>query len=128
MIKAINKKYTIEKMSEENVTYYKMMVLLESNAEISEEEQTINDEEKNSIKVSHEFLDELQLDIKVGEEYLDDLNKWFDSFDEKISIPNDGFIKYEITNDGLIILLVNKQKEAIVEDIKKYVKEHCKQE
>lgn len=117
-------------MGDENVTYYKMMLLLESNAEITEEEQSLKEteEEKSSIKVSHEFLDELQLDIKVGEQYLDELNKWFDSFDEKISIPNDGFIKYEITNDGLIILLVNKEKEAIVEDIKAYVKENCKQD
>lgn len=114
-------------MSEENVTYYKMMVLLETNAEVLKDEENSSETEESSMKVSHEFVDELQLDIRVGESHLDELNTWFDAFDEKISIPNEGFIKYEITNDGLIILLVNAKKESIVEDIKKYVQEKCKE-
>ncbi|KAL6930754.1 uncharacterized protein HGUI_01311 [Hanseniaspora guilliermondii] len=113
-------------MSDDNVTYYKMMVLLETNNEVLNDEENNNEQEKSSMKVSHEFVDELQLDIKVGEKHLDELNEWFDEFDEKISIPNEGFIKYEITNDGLIILLVNEKKGSIVEDIKKYVQEKCK--
>ncbi len=68
-----------------------MMVLLESNAEISEKNKlTI---EEKIYKVYIDFQDELQLDIKVGEEYLDDLNKWFDSFDEKNIHSNIGFTK-----------------------------------
>lgn len=111
-------------MSEGNAAYYKMMVLLETNAEVQMDENS-NEAEESSMKVSHEFVDELELDIKVGESYLDELNTWFDDFDEKISIPNEGFLKYEITNDGLIILLVNEKKEGIVDDIKKYVQEKC---
>ncbi|XBW35032.1 hypothetical protein QEN19_000596 [Hanseniaspora menglaensis] len=119
-------------MSEqENVSYYKMMLLLESNKDIIEEDtqaSTKDEEENSSVQVSHEFMDELELDIKVGEKYFDDLNSWFDKFDAEISIPNDGFIKYEITNDGLILLLVNQEREYVIEQIKNYVKKNCKTE
>ncbi|OBA26760.1 hypothetical protein HANVADRAFT_2404 [Hanseniaspora valbyensis NRRL Y-1626] len=122
---------------ENNVTYYKMMLLLESNKDITEEAEDNNnsndkpkdintdeEQENSSVQVSHEFMDELELDIKVGEQYFDDLNNWFDKFDAEISIPNDGFIKYEITNDGLILLLVNQERENVVDQIRKYVKDN----
>lgn len=121
---------------ENNVTYYKMMLLLESNKDITEETDNNNsndkpkdintdeEQENSSVQVSHEFMDELELDIKVGEQYFDDLNNWFDKFDAEISIPNDGFIKYEITNDGLILLLVNQERESVVDQIRKYVKDN----
>lgn len=124
---------------ENNVTYYKMMLLLESNKDITEEVEDNNnsndkpkdintdeEQENSSVQVSHEFMDELELDIKVGEQYFDDLNNWFDKFDAEISIPNDGFIKYEITNDGLILLLVNQEREHVVDQIRKYVKDNTK--
>lgn len=115
---------------ENNVSYYKMMLLLESNKNVPQNEDNQkhshedNGEESSSVELSHEFMDELELDIKVGEEHFDDLNKWFDKFDAAISIPNDGFIKYEITNDGLILLLVNQERENLVEEIRKYVAEN----
>ena len=123
---------------ENNVTYYKMMLLLESNKDITEETDNNNsndkpkdintdeEQENSSVQVSHEFMDELELDIRVGEQYFDDLNNWFDKFDAEISIPNDGFIKYEITNDGLILLLVNQERESVVDQIRKYVKDNTK--
>ncbi|KAL6929841.1 hypothetical protein ACO0SA_001245 [Hanseniaspora valbyensis] len=124
---------------ENNVTYYKMMLLLESNKDITEDVEDNNnsndkpkdintdeEQENSSVQVSHEFMDELELDIKVGEQYFDDLNNWFDKFDAEISIPNDGFIKYEITNDGLILLLVNQEREHVVDQIRKYVKDNTK--
>lgn len=124
--------YFLTSMSgENNSSCYKMMLLLESNKTIAQNEANQsnssedNGEENSSVELSHEFMDELELDIKVGEEYFDDLNKWFDKFDAAISIPNDGFIKYEITNDGLILLLVNQERENLVEEIRKYVAENC---
>lgn len=70
----------------------------------TQEESTEAKEEK---KVMHEFVEELTLPFQTDE--LDILNKWFDKFDEEICIPNEGHIKYEITSDGLIVLILDKE-------------------
>lgn len=37
---------------------------------------------------------------------LDQMNKFFDSFDEAVAIPNEGNIKYEVSNDGMVVMVV----------------------
>ncbi|ODV81257.1 DUF1892-domain-containing protein, partial [Suhomyces tanzawaensis NRRL Y-17324] len=37
----------------------------------------------------------------------DDMNQFFDNFDEKIAIPNEGHIKYEVGSDGLVVIVVD---------------------
>ncbi|CUM45229.1 uncharacterized protein AC631_05162 [Debaryomyces fabryi] len=37
----------------------------------------------------------------------DDMNEFFDKFDEKIAIPNEDHIKYEVGSDGLVVIVVD---------------------
>ncbi|CAL9731088.1 hypothetical protein MOUN0_L00826 [Monosporozyma unispora] len=99
---------------------YRMLILLEEELE----DQTVFDSkdstgETKQMKSSHEYLDELRLPFAIDE--LDVLNKWFDKFDEEICIPNEGHIKYEISSDGLIVLMLGKEIESVYETIKKFV-------
>lgn len=52
---------------------------------------------------------------------MDKLNEWFDKFDADICIPNEGFIKYEISSDGLVVLLLDRSKEDVVAQVRKFV-------
>lgn len=99
---------------------YRMLILLEEELE----DQTVFDnkegkEDTKEVKTTHEYLDELKLPFGIDE--LDVLNKWFDKFDEEICIPNEGHIKYEISSDGLIVLMLGKEIEQVYDTIKKFV-------
>ncbi|CAH00239.1 uncharacterized protein KLLA0_D01661g [Kluyveromyces lactis] len=98
----------------ENV--YRMLILLEE--PISE---SAGDTKKKQ-NATHEFVDELPLPIQVDE--MDLLNSWFDKFDEKICIPNEGHIKYEISSDGLIVLILDKSIEHIVQEVTSFVEQN----
>ncbi|AMD20309.1 HDL435Wp [Eremothecium sinecaudum] len=100
-------------MSAEN--FYRMMILLE---------EPLPDSGSDSKRqnATHDFVDELVLPIQVDE--LDLLNTWFDKFDEQISIPNEGLLKYEISSDGLIVLILDKKISHVVEDVKKFLHEN----
>lgn len=93
---------------------YRMLMLLE--------EAIPDSSQENTTKTSHEFVDELVLPIQVDE--MDLLNDWFDKFDEQICIPNEGYIKYEISSDGLIVLILNKEREEVVDKVRRFVEEH----
>ncbi|SCU99926.1 LAMI_0G01728g1_1 [Lachancea mirantina] len=99
---------------------YRMLVLLEDalpNAGGSK------DETKNDAKATHEFVDELILPFDV--DALEELNEWFDAFDAAICIPNEGFIKYEISSDGLVVLLLDRSREKVVDEVRKFVETHA---
>ncbi|KAG0676434.1 hypothetical protein KLU848_4302 [Kluyveromyces marxianus] len=100
----------------ENV--YRMLILLEEPAPESKDTKKQN--------ATHEFVDEVTLPIQVDE--MDLLNSWFDKFDEKICIPNEGNIKYEISSDGLIVLILDKSIEHLVADVKQFVEENIPEE
>ncbi|KAK6456421.1 uncharacterized protein RJT20DRAFT_44481 [Scheffersomyces xylosifermentans] len=38
---------------------------------------------------------------------INDVNTFFDTFDEKVAIPNEGHIKYEVGSDGLVVIVVD---------------------
>lgn len=100
-----------------NDNLYHMIVLLEEIIEdVHETEQDGSNEET---KKMHEFVEELELPFQVDE--LDALNKWFDKFDEEICIPNEGHIKYEITSDGMMVLILDKDSEHLIDVVKKFV-------
>lgn len=67
-------------------------------------------------------MDELVLPFNVDE--IDQLNSWFDKFDEQICIPNEGHIKYEITSDGIIVLILDKEMEPLVSEVRSFVETH----
>ncbi|CAR29656.1 hypothetical protein ZYGR_0AD03400 [Zygosaccharomyces rouxii] len=96
---------------------YRMLVLLEEPVSGSKPE----DEKK-----VHEFMDELVLPFNVDE--IDQLNSWFDKFDEQICIPNEGHIKYEITSDGIIVLILDKEMEPLVSQVRSFVEKHGNRE
>ncbi|CCD24852.1 uncharacterized protein NDAI_0E00360 [Naumovozyma dairenensis CBS 421] len=111
---------------------YRLMILLEEEigepdlkdgsideATETETKDVHNSDEEKNVKKMHEFIEELILPF--GTEELDLLNEWFDKFDEEICIPNEGHIKYEITSDGLIVLLLDKEIEDVVGEIKKFI-------
>lgn len=110
----------IDKMSASGNTY-RMMILLEEEQEIIEDLANDNKDEKSTptSKKMHDFVEELILPFQVDE--LDALNEWFDKFDEEICIPNEGHIKYEITSDGLIILILDKDIKDVVEKVQEFV-------
>lgn len=100
---------------------YRMMILLEE--VISEQEKTEQEElTGKEVKKTHDFVEELLLPFGVDE--LDALNLWFDKFDQEICIPNEGHIKYEITSDGLIVLILDKELEPLIEKVKSFVEEN----
>lgn len=102
--------------------FYRMMILLE---ESMEQESDVNDKQEDKDKEPkkmHEFVEELVLPFQVDE--LDALNEWFDKFDEQICIPNEGHIKYEITSDGIIILILDKELEPLVKKVNSFVEEN----
>ena len=101
-----------------------MMILLEEELEqpienLSDNKQNETQNKEEDSKKTHEFIDELILPFKVDE--LDALNSWFDKFDEEICIPNEGHIKYEITSDGLIVLILDKELEDVIDKVRKFV-------
>ncbi|CCE64526.1 hypothetical protein TPHA_0I00190 [Tetrapisispora phaffii CBS 4417] len=108
---------------------YRMLVLLEEPLEENIETLTrdgdvkeVNEhnvEKGETQSKSHEFVDELILPFNVDE--LDMLNEWFDKFDDEVCIPNEGHIKYEITSDGLIVLMLDKEIEHVVSKVKEFV-------
>lgn len=92
---------------------YHMLVLLEEPVKGTTEQED---------KKAHEFVDELVLPLAVDQ--LDELNSWFDKFDQQIAIPNEGHIKYEITSDGIIVLVLDKKLEHLVTDVRSFVENH----
>lgn len=106
-----------------NDNFYHMIIFLEESIENEQEGNFVdNVEDKPEVKSSHEFVDELVLPFQVDE--IDALNEWFDKFDEKLCIPNEGHIKYEITSDGMMVLLLDKELEHLVNDVKTFVEEN----
>lgn len=99
-----------------NDNLYHMIILLEETIEPTEPAEGSDEEET---KKMHEFVEELALPFTVDE--LDALNKWFDKFDEEICIPNEGHIKYEITSDGMMVLILDKESEHLVADVRDFV-------
>lgn len=99
----------------DNDNLYHMIILLEEPIEADEPAQ----ESEQETKKMHEFVEELVLPFTVDE--LDALNKWFDKFDEEICIPNEGHIKYEITSDGMMVLILDKECEHLVTDVRNFV-------
>lgn len=102
--------------------FYRMMVLLEESMEQDIEVNDKQEDKDKEHKKMHEFAEELVLPFQVDE--LDALNQWFDKFDEEICIPNEGHIKYEITSDGIIILILDKELEPLVEKVNSFVEEN----
>ena len=99
---------------------YRMLILLEEITSDNETKDGENEKKENTTnKTSHEYLDEIDLPFTVNE--LDILNEWFDKFDEEICIPNEGHIKYEISSDGLIVLMLDKEIENVYQKILKFV-------
>ncbi|GCE98513.1 hypothetical protein ZYGM_003927 [Zygosaccharomyces mellis] len=92
---------------------YRMLVLLE---------EPVSGTKPEEEKKVHEFMDELVLPFNVDE--IDQLNSWFDRFDEQICIPNEGHIKYEITSDGIIVLILDKEMEPLVSEVRSFVETH----
>ena len=106
---------------------YRMLILLEErldDGEVANESQNMKNEGKETTvrKTSHEYLDDINLPFTL--DGLDILNEWFDKFDEEICIPNEGHIKYEISSDGLIILMLDKEIENVYQRILKFVENH----
>ncbi|KAH3903632.1 uncharacterized protein SCDLUD_001277 [Saccharomycodes ludwigii] len=114
--------------------YYRMLILLESeeplesNKLASADNTDTNEQCKPpTTTLSHEYLNEFPLEfLLIGEDHMDELNKWFDKFDAEICIPNEKYIKYEITSDGLIVVLV--KNEDLVNDIECFVKKNDKEQ
>lgn len=38
---------------------------------------------------------------------MEDVDEFFNEFDEKVAIPNEGHIKYEVGSDGLVVIVVD---------------------
>ncbi|AAS50182.1 AAL184Wp [Eremothecium gossypii ATCC 10895] len=93
--------------------FYRMMILLE---EPHKQHSTDGRKIENA---SHDFVDELLLPIQVDD--LEVLNTWFDKFDEEICIPNEGHIKYEISSDGLIVLILDKEISEVIGLVRDFV-------
>lgn len=41
---------------------------------------------------------------------MEQVDGFFDEFDEKICIPNEGHIKYEVGSDGLVLIVIDDKK------------------
>ncbi|QLL34693.1 hypothetical protein HG536_0H00680 [Torulaspora globosa] len=100
----------------DNDNLYHMIILLEEAMEADEPAEGSDEQETKKI---HEFVEELVLPFTVDE--LDALNKWFDKFDEDICIPNEGHIKYEITSDGMMVLILDKEYEHLITNVRDFV-------
>lgn len=61
----------------------------------------------NSPDVPEGDMEERMLDTI---QTFDEVDKFFDAFDEKISYPNEGHIKYEVGSDGLVVFVVDSLK------------------
>ena len=105
--------------STDNSTNHETNEHTTQNASISKDFQ--ENESATSTK-QHEYVNEISVPVCVGEEYIEELNSWFDKFDEKICIPNEGFIKYEITSDGLIVLLIDESRASLVEEVTQFAR------
>ncbi|CCK71394.1 uncharacterized protein KNAG_0G03360 [Huiozyma naganishii CBS 8797] len=102
---------------------YRMLILVEEPLEDDVPTTEVTSEDGSQpIKSTHEYIDELHLPFGLDE--LDALNEWFDKFDEEICIPNEGHIKYEISSDGLIVLMLGKEIEHVYEQIKSFIETH----
>lgn len=99
-----------------NDNFYHMIILLEETIESAE---PVDGSDEQESKKMHEFVEELDLPFTVEE--IDALNKWFDKFDEEICIPNEGHIKYEITSDGMMVLILDKESEHLVPKVRDFV-------
>lgn len=55
----------------------------------------------------------------------DEVEKFFDTFDEKVAYPNEGHLKYEVGSDGLVIFVVDstKLKDEVLSFLDKFVTE-----
>lgn len=76
----------------------------------------------NSPNVPDGDMEERMLD---NIQTFDEVDKFFDTFDEKIAYPNKDHIKYEVGSDGLVVFVVdlNKLKDEVVEFIDDFVTE-----
>lgn len=50
------------------------------------------------------------------------MHAFFDSLDEKVAIPNEGHIKYEVGSDGLVVIIVDSTK--LKDEVVKFVEEY----
>ncbi|RLV91033.1 Glucose-6-phosphate isomerase [Spathaspora sp. JA1] len=55
---------------------------------------------------------------------MDQVNDFFDDFDDKICIPHEGHIKYEVGSDGLVVVVVDS--EELLRDALKFIDEYTK--
>lgn len=111
------KRETKSKMSDERA--YRMLVLVEDPVKSEGTVDGEKEENTDAPKATHEFVDELILPFEIDD--MDTLNEWFDKFDAEICIPNEGFIKYEISSDGLVVLLLDRSREEVVAEVRKFV-------
>lgn len=50
---------------------------------------------------------ELQERLMDYVQSMEDVDKFFNEFDEKVALPNEGHIKYEVGSDGLVVIVVD---------------------
>ncbi|GME87895.1 hypothetical protein B5S28_g1106 [[Candida] boidinii] len=74
-------------------------------SETTEKKEETNDTEDNgTTSVNAEDLEEV---ILAGVTSFSQMNEFLDEFDSKISYPNEGFIKYDVGSDGVIVMVVD---------------------
>lgn len=59
-----------------------------------------------------------------------EMNTFFDEFDDKIAMPNEGNIKYEVGSDGLVLILLDNEPlhKSVVKFIDEYLDEDVGEE
>ncbi|EGW34039.1 uncharacterized protein SPAPADRAFT_59464 [Spathaspora passalidarum NRRL Y-27907] len=50
---------------------------------------------------------------------MEEVNDFFDEFDSKVCIPNEGHIQYEVGSDGMVVVLVDS--EELMGDALKFI-------
>lgn len=53
------------------------------------------------------------------------MNVFFDAFDDAVSVPNEGHIKYEVGSDGLVVIIVDSTK--LKDDAVKFIDDYAKE-
>lgn len=70
----------------------------------------------NSTDVPDGDMEERMLD---SIQTFDEVDKFFDTFDEKVAYPNENHIKYEVGSDGLVVFVVDLKK--LQEEVLKFI-------
>lgn len=92
-------------------------------SETTEKNGETNDAENNgTTSVNAEDLEEV---ILSGVTSFSQMNEFLDEFDSKISYPNEGFIKYDVGSDGVIVMVVDNTE--IKNSALKFVAEYTSQ-